>query len=380
LDLKDEHFGQVQQESKVYMVVDCGGGTIDIACHEVQADDSIKNLVAATGGNWGSTEIDKGFDVLLDEVFGAATLRLYYAAYPDAHAILQYRFQKCKHAYNGSDASSAWLELPDTLQPFLQQNENKNRLSVGDKFTDRTRLKWDAQRGRLEVTSVVMRELFDKCIKPLIAKVRELLQRPELLRKGCVIYGVGGFSMSDYLRREMKKAFGTAVRFVSKPGHAVMIGAVLFASNPTKITGRCMSRTYGVEVSVPVEEKHRKDNRKVVAGPKWGLVDTFDCFVKAEQYVALGHKVKKTYSAAFWGQKSVSIRIFSHPDSTPPVYVDGCREEPSLAVDMPFNLEAHPDTRKVSCELEFGNTEIMVTAKDEASGKEVKCNLDFLTV
>ena len=65
-----------------YMVVDCGGGTVDIAVHEIDENDNFSeknNMIikilgftqsktAPRGGAWGSTKIYNNFKILLFEV------------------------------------------------------------------------------------------------------------------------------------------------------------------------------------------------------------------------------------------------------------------------------------------------------------------------
>src|SRR5207249_1380243 len=63
------HYAIILQD-KTYMVVDCGGGTVDVCMHRVAEDGSLRATVYPSGGNWGSTAIDTAFLRLLDEVFG----------------------------------------------------------------------------------------------------------------------------------------------------------------------------------------------------------------------------------------------------------------------------------------------------------------------
>ncbi|KAI8510870.1 hypothetical protein Bbelb_117860 [Branchiostoma belcheri] len=45
---------QMDQEER-YMVVDCGGGTVDVTVHEIRHDGSMRELHRPTGGPWGGT-------------------------------------------------------------------------------------------------------------------------------------------------------------------------------------------------------------------------------------------------------------------------------------------------------------------------------------
>ena len=52
------------ENERRYMVVDCGGGTVDITVHEMSKEGGkLKELFKATGGPFGSTTVDEAFKV-----------------------------------------------------------------------------------------------------------------------------------------------------------------------------------------------------------------------------------------------------------------------------------------------------------------------------
>jgi len=53
-----------------YMVVDCGGGTVDVTIHEVLSGGGLKEVEAASGDALGSVAVDKQFENLLRKIFG----------------------------------------------------------------------------------------------------------------------------------------------------------------------------------------------------------------------------------------------------------------------------------------------------------------------
>ncbi|ETO00477.1 hypothetical protein RFI_36967, partial [Reticulomyxa filosa] len=61
------------QTGDAYMMLDLGGGTTDIACHEIKNPFEVKELelIAPSGGAWGSYYIDKAFEFMLIEIFGS---------------------------------------------------------------------------------------------------------------------------------------------------------------------------------------------------------------------------------------------------------------------------------------------------------------------
>ena len=42
-----------------YIVVDCGGGTADFACHKIIDKETLDSVVRPDGGPWGSTAVDQ---------------------------------------------------------------------------------------------------------------------------------------------------------------------------------------------------------------------------------------------------------------------------------------------------------------------------------
>ena len=53
-----------------YMVVDCGGGTVDVTIHEVLSGGGLKEVEAASGDAMGSVAVDLQFKQLLRKIFG----------------------------------------------------------------------------------------------------------------------------------------------------------------------------------------------------------------------------------------------------------------------------------------------------------------------
>jgi hypothetical protein len=57
------------------MVIDCGGGTVDMVFHEIDAQGNTQEFLPPTGGPWGSTMVDKNFLKLVVEIFGVEQLK-----------------------------------------------------------------------------------------------------------------------------------------------------------------------------------------------------------------------------------------------------------------------------------------------------------------
>eukprot|EP00026_Physarum_polycephalum_P006022 Phypoly_transcript_06062.p1 GENE.Phypoly_transcript_06062~~Phypoly_transcript_06062.p1 ORF type:complete len:311 (+),score=34.62 Phypoly_transcript_06062:282-1214(+) len=57
-----------------YMVIDCGGATVDMVFHKIDSKGNTQELLPPTGGLWGSTMVDSNFKTFLEEIFGSYQL------------------------------------------------------------------------------------------------------------------------------------------------------------------------------------------------------------------------------------------------------------------------------------------------------------------
>ena len=59
------------------MVVDCGGGTVDVTIHEVLGNGGLKEVEAASGDALGSVAVDQQFKNLLKKIFGDKYIEIF---------------------------------------------------------------------------------------------------------------------------------------------------------------------------------------------------------------------------------------------------------------------------------------------------------------
>ncbi|KAL3885504.1 hypothetical protein ACJMK2_025557 [Sinanodonta woodiana] len=53
-----------------YMVIDARGGTVDITVHQVIEGGGLKEIHKASGGAWGGTKVDEGYQQFLISIVG----------------------------------------------------------------------------------------------------------------------------------------------------------------------------------------------------------------------------------------------------------------------------------------------------------------------
>lgn len=115
------------------------------------------------------------------------------------------------------------------------------------------------------------------------------------------------------MQQAVQAAFGDKCRIIipQDVGLTILKGAVLFGLDPAVIKVRRSPLTYGVGVlNRYVEGKHPPEKLLVKDGTRW-CTDVFDKFISADQSVALGELVKRSYTPAKPSQLVIIINIYS---------------------------------------------------------------------
>eukprot|EP01084_Bolivina_argentea_P079170 143651_1 len=82
-----------------YVLIDAGGGTADIAWHQVKAEYSMEEVHHCTGGPWGSDYIDEHFDQLLIEIFDEDKVKEFIQQQPANYTRIKDSFRKTKMSF-----------------------------------------------------------------------------------------------------------------------------------------------------------------------------------------------------------------------------------------------------------------------------------------
>lgn len=141
--------------------------------------------------------------------------------------------------------------------------------------------------------------------------------------------------------------------------------------------------TYGVGVlNRFVKTKHPKHKAIKREGIEW-CTDVFDRFVFTDQPVTLGDTVIRKYTPAKTGQKFSIINIYAAEKTDVKFITDvGVKKCGTLQLDLTELSQKTPPVhkrREIQARMEFGDTEIKVSAVDVATGSSVKANIDFLS-
>ncbi|KAJ7353747.1 hypothetical protein OS493_032617 [Desmophyllum pertusum] len=111
----------LSQPNAQYMVVDIGGGTLDVTVHEKQDNGTIKEIYKVTGGPYGGREVNHQFERLLDELFGVGRLHKYRKRYPADWLRLINDFEEKKRGSHALENKETRIRLPHSFVSSISE-------------------------------------------------------------------------------------------------------------------------------------------------------------------------------------------------------------------------------------------------------------------
>uniref|UniRef100_A0A8C3U942 Heat shock protein family A (Hsp70) member 12B n=1 Tax=Catharus ustulatus TaxID=91951 RepID=A0A8C3U942_CATUS len=341
-----------------YIVADCGGGTVDLTVHQIEKPQgTLKELYKASGGPYGAVGVDLAFEKLLCHIFGDDFIATFKAKRPAAWVDLTIAFEARKRAAAPSRSSPLNISLPFSFIDFYRKHRGHN-VETALRKSNVNLVKWS--------------ELFQPTITHIIQHIDTLLKKPEV--QGIkFLFLVGGFAESAMLQRAVQAAFGHCCRVIvpQDVGLTILKGAVLFGLDPGVVRVRRSPLTYGVGVlNKFVEGKHPREKLLVKEGKNW-CTDIFEKFV-----------VQRSYCPARPGQRRTIINIYCC-DRDDVVYITdpGVRKCGTISLELGDAGDAGParGRREIRASMQFGDTEIKVTALDTRTARSVRATIDFLS-
>ncbi|MFI0723239.1 Hsp70 family protein [Streptomyces sp. NPDC021224] len=375
-----------------FMVVDCGGGTVDITAYESLKDGTIllAEIGAVCGGRLGSEFLDHAFRTgLLADRLGADLVARLATSHPDElqRMLDQWESHKADDLVTESDEETGelrlaesgylWVEVPGAVWELLDE-DHRNRLAAAS-----------GRRYRLEFTAAEVQRVYQGLIDPILAQIDEQLTAmgrtpPRVADAGGApqeyLLLVGGFSGSGYLREHIHRRFGHRIR-VLRPVHhdrAVLEGAVHYAYDPGMIASHQARFTYGVSLYQPWEERDGPA-RRVTIGSRTLCARRFEVAVVRGQTVETGEHVEVSDLGPVNRRSTELALAFYRTRDTGPRYTDetGCEPVGTITVPVPRHHRRKGNTDHFTLRLYFGDTQIRVEMRDDRTGAVTKGVIAF---
>ncbi|KAK3099850.1 hypothetical protein FSP39_010738 [Pinctada imbricata] len=365
-------------EGSKYLVLDLGGGTIDITAHEVAKDGGLRELHQACGGYWGGTRVNEEFTKFLTRLVGGDVIHKMKDESPGEWLDLLNEFEMKKCNFVSGDRDKVTIRVPVSLIEGYREItdcELSDAIPQGP-FAKKIHLRSD----KLSISAQMFEEFFQESIDNVVKYIRDLLDKPKVKGVGSML-AVGGYSESPLMINALKKNFPN-VRVVvpATPGLAVLTGAVIYGYEPDIIASRVASYTYGIakqRIWKEGDPERKKSHMTTRKGLHW-CDDVFDKHVEIGRVVKIGEfQEAKDYYPIQGDQKYAILEFYASTEKDPKFIDDPNMELVGLFV-FELSERKEGDDGKVLVRIGVGGTELEVEVKEASTGRIFKTYCNFL--
>ena len=380
----DDMLSDPCSQQKSFLILDVGGGTVDITVLKHIPPDSYEIISPPLGSEFGGMKVNQRFSKFLQEIVLDPEFSRFVSENKNEHqaavtTMINYDFEKIKVKF-GDKPTTSHLRLLLNRQfvsfytlPFLKEQIEQH----GDpriKLTGET----------LEIHKSKMEEFFKEILMEIVGSVLNVLEE----HKVDAVYSAGGFGgcnfVVKYVRNAIFKTKKKQLPFLVPAYHmlAVSQGAIHYCRKPDIITARMMDATYGVGISTSFIKGKHKDKYCIVDDEGCKLCENiFLPFVYQNEKVKLSDVFVADLLPMNKRQTKVSFKFYC---STNPnvVYVtdENTKKIGELILEIPNPHGIPKSQRKLQVTMSFSSTEITAHARALylPSQPALKTVLDFL--
>ena len=376
-----------------YMVIDAGGGTIDITAH-IDVDGGIVVENIPTGNAWGGTQVNEAFSQFLQRVVGDPEFKKFLDTEqrPQRMAALNNMlyndFEKQKVLFGQQKSTEIAINLP---KMFVKHYEKA--LAKGVENVSGVEYDEDMNDTLFVEKNVAESQLFGPAIKGIIDGTLKAIE--ENGYNVYTFYLVGGFGGCKYVHEKVsaaiERAYGSKGRSCNvivptTPQLAVATGAAIWRKNPEKIKARRSDATYGIGIAQTFQDDKHDAYYKFYNEDQeeYKCNDIFDIFLEKGELAKSDEVITTSISPARQSNTSMKLEICSTPDLGVQYTTDKNGKSTvavigQLVIDIPNPDNLPREKRLVDVTMDFSGTEIQAKAKYRVTGKEVKTVCDFLS-
>ncbi|RIA82247.1 hypothetical protein C1645_881135 [Glomus cerebriforme] len=351
-----------------FMIVDCGGGTVDLTTRKVLENKQLGEVTERAGDFCGSTFIDKEFLNALRKILGDHAINsLELKHYKQMQYMIQEFSIHAKLPFTGdkSEFTSYELDIEDIVPDVMEY------------VTKDVRCKMKKNDWLIVFEYEDIKSMFD----PIIERIIKLIQvQFDNTRETCsAIFLVGGFSQSKYLQTRINQEFQHRVKNISvstNPIAAISRGATLYglsiknsafnldrmSSLKFVIDNRVLKYTYGIRIYPEWEDGdpiERRDN---------GRIYKFCCMAQRGTVVKPDQEFTSVQYPIYPDQDAINFHVYyTTKYSAQYCDEDGMELLGNLLISLP---DVHLGTnRPILFALTFEQMEIIATAKNQLNGQ-----------
>lgn len=362
-------------EGAKYLVLDLGGGTIDITAHEVMADAGLRELHQASGGYYGGTCVNDEIMSFFKRLFGAPVLMRLKEENPGDYLDLMNDIEMKKCTYSPKmDKNNITLRLPVTLlDAYKEETECQIEECLQDTaFADDVQIK----RDKMMISKKLFGSFFKSSVDNVVRIIKEILDTPSM-SEVTTFLAVGGYAESALIKETLQTTFPEKkIVIPTDPSLSVLKGAVIYGFEPEIIASRVCKYTYGI-AKQGIWKEGDPESKKLPWKTKKGLHwcdGVFDKHVEVGQVVKLGEFQEAKEYFAVEGQVKALLDFYASTEKNPRFVDDpGCTCVGNLVLD----LSGGKTKKKILVRIGVGGTELEVEAMDP-TGHVFRSNCNFL--
>ncbi|CAG8654182.1 3583_t:CDS:2 [Ambispora gerdemannii] len=346
-----------------FMIVDCGGGTVDLTVRTLLPNTKLSELTESTGEFCGSAYIDKEFKKFLARKIGKSTLQLIEKKhYPELQYLIQHFCTNVKILFDGNEETwrSKELDLESVCPIMLQYVNGEERAALEES-------EW-----LIELDFETIKHFFDQVIAKILLLIRQ--QLTDSGRDISAIFMVGGFSESKYLLHRVRQEFSRQVPYIAVPSYpvaSVVKGAAIYGLRMDIIKTRVLKKTYGIELYRDWTHNDPLDQKKIINSKEKILF--FKRLAKKGTEVNVDQEFKNTSWPSHPTQETSIFEIYTtNAEDGNNCDEPGMKLFGKLELDLPdVNLGTN---RPVEFTLTFGKMETRAIARNLTTGSSARAN------
>ncbi|XP_071128830.1 heat shock 70 kDa protein 12A-like isoform X2 [Mytilus edulis] len=338
-----------------FLIVDLGGGAVDITANEVLDSGQLKEIYNASGGPWGGNMINHKIWIVIYDFFGNAVVQNFMKEHGDDYLQMIRAVEEEKKDYDFDERF--YVDVPDSL---LDEAKKLNADLVYDKNKDAVKM----VKGRLQIEKKMVNAIFKECIDTLCKNIKDLLSKKETEDVSSLIM-VGGYSSCTLLQKTLKDMFSDLkIIYPPDPETTVIKGAVIMGHMNTPIARRLARYHYGIAINSEL------DLVESFNGSLAEQTDTepeFLAFIKKLDPIKVNDVIAEYDVPVSSGQEKVIIEVYASDSNVPPKVVSDahCRKIGTIRIKM-SNIN---DDTMLKVGMSCDGTEFKAVARDYTTGR-----------
>ena len=373
-----------------YMVIDIGGGTVDITAHiEVDGGVVVENI--PTGNDWGGTKVNEAFSKMLQKLVCDHKFQRFIASGDHSQnmaeliKLLYKEFEDEKTLFGRGETDEVRIVLPAKFRQFYHE-------ALKDGVTKMSGIEYEDDTIYIN-TEVVESQLLGPALDGIIECTLEAIE--DNSTDLSTFYLVGGFGGCKYVHGKVEAAIekvysakgrSCTVLVPPTPQLAVATGAVIWRKNPGKIKARRSDATYGIG-SCPVFDstKHDEHYKYYDNEDQCERCDNvFNVFLEKSELASANSVISTNLIPFSQSDTKMFITIYSTHEFgieyiTNKEGESTVNEIGQLVLNIPNPDNLPREKRLVDITMDFSGTEIQARAKYSVNSDEVKTVCDFLS-